>query len=143
MKPELQAAARCLERAQEIVTQERNQSHGGVLETHRLIGNLWGDYLNIPISALDVTQLMELLKIARARMGDRLDLDHYVDQAGYAGCAAAIIEAERRETQYIKVEDMPSQTELPFVGTPIGVEDINLPADRVAVQAERPPRPRS
>ena len=95
--PELQQAGKCLDRAKEIVTKERNQTHGNVLDTHRLIGKLWGDYLGIDISALDVTQLMVLLKLARARMGNRGDLDHYIDQAGYAACAAAVLEAEAIE----------------------------------------------
>lgn len=58
--------------------------HGSPHENVCLIAELWGAYLNKPMSPKDVINLMVLLKIARAKIAPH-NIDHYVDVAGYAG----------------------------------------------------------
>ena len=61
--------------------------HGSAEQTYRFCAQLWGAYLGIKMDASDVINLMALLKMARSRLGDSTNLDHYVDQCGYIAIA--------------------------------------------------------
>ena len=79
----------CLDIAKEITTSDRNKDYGEPEDNFSLIAKLWSNYLDIEISAIDVSMLMTLLKIARVKTGTT-NLDNYIDIAGYAACAYEI-----------------------------------------------------
>jgi hypothetical protein len=82
-------AADVLRRALSLITGDRATEHGPVWENHTNIAHLWNGYLNDkadPLDASDVANMMELLKIARRKSG-KINVDDYVDGAGYAAAA--------------------------------------------------------
>jgi len=89
-------ADRLLQQAAEVVGGDRAQAHGSMEETHDLIAGFWQLYLENrrdkgkPINAHDVAMMMVLLKAARSQRG-RLEVDDYLDMAGYIGCAAQMV----------------------------------------------------
>lgn len=90
-------------KAGELVGGDRAATHGDKVANHENIARLWVAYLAhriiprnsaagypcSPLDALDVANMMELLKIAR-RMAGAHNIDDYVDGAGYAACAGEI-----------------------------------------------------
>lgn len=87
-------AASILEEARNIVVGARNTTHGEKERSFSLIAGLWTLYLSGrkdagPISAVDVAQMMVLLKIARSVQGTFVR-DHAVDAAGYSAIAGEI-----------------------------------------------------
>jgi len=76
----------------------RGKEHGDASQSFRLIGQLWGVYLDHSIehhSGTDlhilphhVAVMMSLVKIARAVYG--YSFDHYVDEAGYTALACML-----------------------------------------------------
>ena len=84
-----------LELAAEAVTGDRRRDYGSPKENHERISILWNAYISCrdkdlgePITALDVANMMILLKIARSC--NTPTKDTYIDIAGYAQCAAEI-----------------------------------------------------
>lgn len=100
-KKEIKNAKQICSEAAELVGGNRAHQHGNKVETHQKIARLWSAYLSnlgtFPeVNAVDVCNLMELLKIAR-RLGGAFNLDDYVDGAGYSGIGgeiAQILEAK-------------------------------------------------
>ena len=94
-------ASNILLEAAAIVRGNRNTVHGDKERSFTLIGQLWSAYLNgrvklsrgAAISAIDVAQMMVLMKIARSIQGQAIR-DHYVDAAGYAAIAGELALAE-------------------------------------------------
>lgn len=90
-------AADICAKASELVGGDRAATHGDKLTNHDNIAALWFAYLHnafmpgFMLTALDVANMMELLKIAR-RMAGAHNIDDYVDGAGYAACAGEIAE---------------------------------------------------
>ena len=88
-------ASDILTRAAALVGGDREKTHGSKLRNHWNIATMWNAYLAIrrepadPLTALDVANMMELLKIARGQLGAH-NPDDYFDRAGYAGCAGEI-----------------------------------------------------
>lgn len=85
-------------KAAELVGGDRAATHGDKVINHQHIADLWHAYLSERlwvtknrISALDVANMMELVKIAR-RMSGGHNIDDYVDGAGYAAVAGEIAE---------------------------------------------------
>ena len=81
-------ALNILEKACELVGSDRAKQNGDIWTNHEHIARLWTGYLwqklgDNSISATDVANMMELLKIARRKLGT-LNPDDYVDGAGYA-----------------------------------------------------------
>lgn len=78
--------------ARTLVTGSRDRQHGAKKDNFDRIAALWNAWLGIrkdpsqPLSAHDVGQMMSLLKKARTQSGD-FNVDDYVDDAGYTGCA--------------------------------------------------------
>jgi hypothetical protein len=83
-----------LDQAAEAILSDRNEAYGPPEDNFRDTAELWSAYLRvskgveIELTALDVANIMILLKMARLNTSPT-KLDHYVDMAGYAGCGAA------------------------------------------------------
>ena len=82
-----------LESADQAINSDRNAQYGDPEDNFTDIATLWNAYMetnkgvSVPLfNALDVAMFMMLLKIARAKTSPT-NHDHYVDIAGYAGCA--------------------------------------------------------
>jgi hypothetical protein len=79
--------------AARLVNGERNATHGDAYKNHKNIADLWnaflGDRLANRLSPQDVLLMMALLKIARTQTGV-LNLDDYIDAAGYVALAGEI-----------------------------------------------------
>lgn len=83
-------------RAAELVSVDRNISHGDCLDNHERIAAVWNGILDAagkspihPLDAHDVANLMEGLKIARRYSGN-FSFDDYVDSCGYSALAGEI-----------------------------------------------------
>lgn len=72
--------------ADDLINGNREQQHGNAFDSHELIAQYWSVYLGQDILAIDVANMMELLKIARSGLGEH-NLDDYVDRVGYAALA--------------------------------------------------------
>lgn len=82
-----------LNRAAECVTGKRHEDYGTPEDNFTLIARLWTDYCGFGFSAVDVSMMMALLKIARIARGGTDDC--FVDLAGYAACGGEIYSTER------------------------------------------------
>jgi hypothetical protein len=93
-----------LEEAIEVTTGTRRRDYDSPKPNHERIARLWNAYLRSRVSdtdtaltALDVSHMMILLKIARAVYTPTRD--SYVDIAGYASCGARIAGFELEENK--------------------------------------------
>ena len=98
-------AGSILREAADIVDGQRNKTHGVRERSFQAIADFWNVYLShrneavridydlteahCILSAIDVAEMMVLLKVARQLTGEPI-ADHYVDQAGYAGVAGEL-----------------------------------------------------
>lgn len=88
-------------KAAALVGGDRAEQHGDMAKTFANIAALWNAYLKIrpnpeaPISAVDVGWMMADLKKARAQ-GGLLNVDDFIDSAGYIACAGEIATRETR-----------------------------------------------
>lgn len=89
-----------ISKAADLVSGDRQNTHGDKTENHENIAALWNAYMmrkhGTPatmLSAQDVALMMALLKVARTIAGSH-NSDDYVDLAGYAGVAGEIAERE-------------------------------------------------
>jgi hypothetical protein len=82
-------ASELLETAKNLVTGNREQTHGPKLENHQNIASLWSAYLGREISPLDVALMMALVKIGRTKCGAH-NPDDYVDLIGYGAVAGEL-----------------------------------------------------
>ena len=76
-----------LEKALQLVTGDREKTHGNPHKLYAQTAKYWNVYLygkdGKPLEPHDITQLVVLQKIARSQNGLR-NIDDYVDTAGYA-----------------------------------------------------------
>ena len=82
-------AKQVLETALDLIGGDRAADYGSMWENYQNIAQLWNGYLynkDGPLTAEDVANLMELMKIARRKSGT-LKKDNYIDGAGYAAVA--------------------------------------------------------
>lgn len=87
-----------LETALTITGGDRATTHGDTVDNHSKIASFWNALLQvkgirISLTALDVANMMEVLKIARRYTG-AFNIDDYVDGAGYAAVAGEIASRE-------------------------------------------------
>lgn len=81
--------------AAELVSGDRERTHGPKLENHAKIARMQQAFMEIrrdptaPLGPLDVACLMVCLKLARTQLG-AFNLDDWVDMAGYAGVGGEI-----------------------------------------------------
>ena len=83
------------ERAASLVSGERQTQHGDKLQNMEKIAQLWNAWLIIrkpgPINGHDVAMMNALQKAARTQSG-AMNVDDYVDLAGYAGVAGEVVQ---------------------------------------------------
>ena len=93
-------AKEVLDTASALVTGDRASAHGSIPETHENIARLWNGYMynKDALTAHDVANMMELMKVARRKNG-ALNMDDYVDGAGYAAVAYECAEAEESKEE--------------------------------------------
>lgn len=90
-----------LNKAIKLVDGDRKDTHGGMAENHENIARLWNGYLwNVDkLTGADVANMMELLKVARRKLGS-FNEDDYVDGAGYSAvsfeCKKAELKIEKK-----------------------------------------------
>lgn len=85
--------------AAELVSGDRDRQHGQKRDNFERIATLWNGYLQIrrdpaaPLDPVDVGHLMVLMKLARTQSGS-MNVDDYIDAAGYAACSGEIASEE-------------------------------------------------
>ncbi len=85
-----------LKKAQELITGDRNDTHGDAFQNHAEIAEFWNIYLDkklqpmASITAEDVALMMVLMKISRNTQGKKNNLDNFIDMCGYAAIAGEI-----------------------------------------------------
>lgn len=79
-----------LEEAQAVVYGPRQAAYGHPRDNFERTARLWTAYLAISVSAVDVAQMMVLLKMARL-MESPDHRDSWVDMAGYAATGARVM----------------------------------------------------
>jgi hypothetical protein len=85
-----------LKKAKDLISGDRNDTHGDAFQNHAEIAEFWNIFLDkklqpmASISAEDVALMMVLLKISRNNQGKKNNLDNFVDMCGYAAIAGEI-----------------------------------------------------
>lgn len=78
-----------LNKAEICVCGQRNKDYGTPEDNFTIVADLWSTYTGHKITAVDVSMMMSLLKIARIKTGTATE-DSFVDLAGYAACGGEI-----------------------------------------------------
>ncbi len=95
MNAPVRKATEIAARAAELVGGDRDRQHGQKRDNFSRIASVWNGYMAArrepasPLDALDVGHMMVLMKVARTQSG-AVNVDDYVDAAGYAACAGEI-----------------------------------------------------
>ena len=82
-----------LKKARDLVTGDRNETHGDAFQNHAEIAEFWNIFLDkklqpmASITAEDVALMMVLMKISRNTQGKKNNLDNFIDMCGYAAIA--------------------------------------------------------
>lgn len=87
LTPLIRAAV--LDAASEAVLRDRAATHGAVEDSFARIAAYWSIHLGVPVTAWNVARMLGLMKAARCDMNPG-HADNYVDDAGYAACAAEL-----------------------------------------------------
>ena len=88
-----------LAKANELISNDRNESHGDAFKNHAEIAEFWNLFLDdklrpmADITAKEVAIMMILLKVSRSNQGKKFNLDNFVDMAGYSAIAGEIGDA--------------------------------------------------
>ena len=85
-----------IDRAKDIVSTDREKTHGNKKINHDNIAKMWSAYLDFDISGRDVALMMVLLKVARTKAGSH-NTDDYVDMGGYSRIAGELAEGETND----------------------------------------------
>ena len=91
-----------LEKAINLIMNDRAKQHGDVIVNHGNIGRLWGAYLSnklrvkVDIKAEDVAMLLALFKIGRTQNGNHTD-DNYVDGSAYLAIGGEIVNRKNKD----------------------------------------------
>ena len=88
-----------LKKARDLITGDRNDTHGDAYRNHAEIAEFWNIFLDkklkpmANITAEDVALMMVLMKISRNIQGKKSNLDNFIDMCGYAAIAGEISDA--------------------------------------------------
>lgn len=127
----MKASAIC-HKAGTLVAGDRASLHGDMGETYGRVAAYWSAYTGTDLTAWDVLNLLELMKIGRRQFGSH-NLDDYIDGAGYAGCAGEI--AERMQSP-VELHDPVVAFRRTWKGGPL-TEGLGLDGSRYLVDAGR------
>ena len=78
-----------LDTAKQIITKDRQATHGDAENSFDTIAKYWSVHLDIPITKEDVAVMMALLKLARIKTNPT-HIDNWVDGVGYFACGGEI-----------------------------------------------------
>lgn len=78
-----------LDQAKEIITNDRQNTHGQPEDSFRRIADLWSGYLTVGVREEDVAVMMALVKVARIMENPR-HADNWIDGAGYFACGGEV-----------------------------------------------------
>ena len=78
-----------LDKAKTCVCGQRADDYGTPEDNFTIIADLWSIYTGHELTAVDVSMMMSMLKIARIKTGTATE-DSFVDLAGYAACGGEI-----------------------------------------------------
>lgn len=73
----------------QIICGERQDAYGAPEQNFETISKFWSLYLGCPVTPVQVSNMMVLLKIARG-MNNIAVLDNFLDAAGYSIIAASL-----------------------------------------------------
>jgi len=85
-----------LKKARDLITGDRNETHGDAFQNHAEIAEFWNIFLDkklqpmASITAEDVALMMVLMKISRNTQGKKNNLDNFIDMCGYSAIAGEI-----------------------------------------------------
>ena len=85
-----------LQKAKDLVTGDRNDTHGDAFDNHAEIAEFWNIFLDKKLQAMasitadDVALMMVLMKISSRNQGKKVNIDNFVYMAGYAAIAGEI-----------------------------------------------------
>jgi hypothetical protein len=91
----VQRAADIAAKASDLVGGDRDRQHGAKKDNFDRIATMWNAWLAtrkdpaVPLDAHDVGMMMVAMKMARTQSG-ALNIDDYIDMAGYASCAGEV-----------------------------------------------------
>lgn len=92
-----------LETAKEIVTKDRQATHGRPEDTFAVIAGLWSAYLGVELTVADVAAMQALVKVGRLK-GNPTHADNWIDLAGYAACGGELA-TQRAQRVALGLED--------------------------------------
>lgn len=75
--------------ASQYVTSDRAATHGDAERNFEQIAGYWSAHLGHPVTAIDVTVMMTLLKLARIKSNPGHE-DNWIDGCGYLACGGEI-----------------------------------------------------
>lgn len=81
--------AQLLDTAKELVTRDRNATHGEPEDTFGLIAAYWSAHLDREITSADVAIMMNLMKCARLKANPS-NPDNWLDSIGYMACGSEL-----------------------------------------------------
>ena len=81
--------AELLDKVKELITRDRNETHGDANVQLANTAKLWEAYLQFPVTAEQVAMCMVLMKISRSDYGV-FNEDDYLDLLGYGAIAGEI-----------------------------------------------------
>lgn len=98
MSDNRKVAAQLLSQAGITVLKERVGVHGSAENSFEMIGDLWTAYLRHArrvrgsdhVMAVDVAQMMSMMKKSRSLYGDASNADNFVDDIGYSSLAGML-----------------------------------------------------
>ncbi len=79
--------------ASKLVDGQRQSDYGDINESFTRIAALWSAYIGCHIDKFDVSKMMMLLKISRAKHNNHRD--SYVDIVGYVECVDRLLEIDK------------------------------------------------
>ncbi len=91
-----------LETANRLITQDRAEEYGSARKNFGTIAALWSEFLGCDITPTQVSLMMVLLKIARAKVSPPKQ-DSYDDMCGYAALAAELAIGELTDEEKSKI----------------------------------------
>jgi hypothetical protein len=80
-----------LRAAEHTITKDRQDQYGDAENSFATIAKFWSTYLGTRLTEFDVSMMMVLMKVARARSNPN-HTDNLVDIAGYAALASEMLD---------------------------------------------------